>query len=72
MNIGIIGVGRLGLAYALVFEQKKFTVFASSYKKDYVDNLKLRKTDTPEPGVANMLSTAKNIQFTINNDFLVV
>jgi UDPglucose 6-dehydrogenase len=71
MNIGIIGVGRLGLAYALVFEQKKFTVFASSYKKDYVDNLKLRKTDTPEPGVANMLSTAKNIQFTIDNHEII-
>jgi nucleotide sugar dehydrogenase len=71
MNIGIIGVGRLGLAYALVFEQKKFTVFASSYKKDYVDNLKLRKTDTPEPGIADMLTTAKNIHFTIDNHEII-
>ena len=43
MNIGIIGVGRLGLAYALIFEQKNFTVFASSYKKDYVETLKSKK-----------------------------
>ena len=71
MNIGIIGVGRLGLAYALVFEQKKFTVFASSYKKDYVDNLKLRKTDTSEPGIEDMLTTAKNIHFTIDNHEII-
>ena len=71
MNIGIIGVGRLGLAYALVFEQKKFTVFASSYKKDYVDNLKLRKTDTPEPEIADMLAAAENINFTIDNHEII-
>ena len=67
MNIGVIGVGRLGLAYALVFEQQNFTVFASSYKKEYVDDLKLKKTSSIEPNIADMLSTSKNVHFTTDN-----
>ena len=39
MKIGIIGVGKLGLAFALMFEQHGFDVIASSYKTEYVDNL---------------------------------
>lgn len=71
MNIGIIGVGRLGLAYALVFEQKGFNVFASSYKQDYVENLQQKKIDTVEPGIADMLSSAKNIYFTVDNHEII-
>lgn len=71
MNIGIIGVGRLGLAYALVFEKNNFTVFASSYKQDYVENLKQKKIDSVEPGIAEMLSSSKNIYFTTDNHEII-
>lgn len=67
MNIGIIGVGKLGLPYALIFEQKGYNVFASSYKQDYVDNLKQKKIDTVEPGVEELLNSAKNLHFTVDN-----
>jgi nucleotide sugar dehydrogenase len=67
MNVGLIGVGRLGLAYALCFEEAGFNVIASSYKKDYVDALSLKKTDSVEPGIAEMLYKSKNIQFTTDN-----
>ena len=67
MNIGIIGVGRLGLAYGLVLEQKGFTVIASSYKKEYVDELKLKQTSSTEPGINQALSESKNIVFTTDN-----
>lgn len=67
MNIGLIGVGRLGLAYALLFEKAGFNVIASSYKKDYVDALTLKQTDSIEPGIAELLQESKNIEFTIDN-----
>jgi nucleotide sugar dehydrogenase len=67
MNIGIIGVGKLGLVYALAFEKNGATVYASSYKKEYVEQLQQRITDTLEPNVAELLSDAKNITFTIDN-----
>jgi UDPglucose 6-dehydrogenase len=67
MNIGIIGVGKLGLVYALVFERAGATVYASSYKQEYVENLQQRITDTIEPNVAEYLRDAKNITFTTDN-----
>lgn len=67
MNIGIIGVGKLGLVYALAFEKNGATVYASSYKQEYVEQLQLRATDTLEPNVAELLRDAKNITFTIDN-----
>ena len=70
MNIGLIGVGRLGLAYALLFEKAGFNVIASSYKKDYVDALTLKQTDSIEPGIAELLQESKNIKFTTDNRLL--
>lgn len=67
MNIGIIGVGKLGLAYALVLEENGFHVFASSYKQEYVENLTKKITDSREPGIAEKLNKSKNIEFTTDN-----
>lgn len=70
-NIGIIGVGKLGLPYALAFEHNGFNVVASSYKKDYVDNLNRKIYVSYEPEVAEMLNTARNIRFTIDNNDVI-
>lgn len=66
-KIGIIGVGKLGLAYALVFENAGWSVLASSYKAEYVEELKQKKTDSTEPRLAEMLINSKNIDFTVDN-----
>lgn len=66
-RIGIIGVGKLGLVYALTFEKAGYHVWASSYKQQYVESLQRRETDSTEPGVAEMLSNSKNIVFTMDN-----
>lgn len=66
-KIGIIGVGKLGLVYALSFEKNGCEVWASSYKKDYVGDLQAKRTDSVEPGVREMLNQSKNIFFTTNN-----
>jgi nucleotide sugar dehydrogenase len=70
MNIGVIGVGKLGLAYALVLEQKGFSVIASSYKADYVDQLKNKTINTPEPGINELLSNSQ-IDFTVDNHYVI-
>jgi hypothetical protein len=67
MNVGVLGVGKLGLAYALLFEQKGLNVVASSYKEDYVSALQARQTDQTEPGIKELLQQAKNIEFTVDN-----
>lgn len=68
MNIGILGVGKLGLVYALSFERRGLNVFASSYKQDYVESLQQKNTDgITEPGIAELLENSKNITFTIDN-----
>ena len=66
MNVGVIGVGRLGLAIALVFEKHGHSVAASSYKQEYVEALQKRHIETTEPGVKEMLANS-NIHFTTNN-----
>lgn len=71
MNIGIIGVGRLGLAYALAFEEVGFHAFASSYKQEYVEDLQKKITDSLEPGISEMLKNSKNIEFTVDNHTVI-
>lgn len=71
MNIGLIGVGRLGLAYALCLEEAGFSVVASSYKEDYVNALSRKQTDSTEPGIAEMLQLSKKIAFTTNNNQVI-
>jgi nucleotide sugar dehydrogenase len=66
-KIGIIGVGKLGLVYALTFEKAGYHVWASSYKQQYVESLQRRETDSTEPGVSEMLTNSKNIVFTVDN-----
>ena len=58
MNLGLIGVGKLGLAYALLFERCGYRVWASSYRDDYVANLKARRSNSLEPGVQALLVRA--------------
>lgn len=70
-KIGVIGVGKLGLPYALIFEQAGFEVCASSYRRDYVEALNARTLQTTEPGVAELLQRSKNIKFTTDNHLVI-
>jgi nucleotide sugar dehydrogenase len=70
-KIGIIGVGKLGLCYALTFERAGCEVWASSYKQDYIESLSQKTTDSVEPGVADMLAESKNIIFTLDNHAVI-
>lgn len=63
MKIGVIGVGRLGICFALLLDRAGYTVRASDIRSNYINNLSRRQIDTNEPGVADLLSTSK-IDFT--------
>jgi len=63
MKIGVIGVGRLGICFALLLDRAKHDVIASDIRANYVAGLNRRQITTTEPGVADMLSQS-NIKFT--------
>jgi len=70
MKVGLIGVGRCGLPIALNFEKKGLQVIASSYKQEYVENLKNKIANTTEPYVHELLQDSKII-FTTDNQRVI-
>ena len=67
MTIGVIGAGRLGLSFALLCEDAGFEVIASDASESYVKDLRDRTLVTYEPGIKELLASAKNITFTTSN-----
>jgi nucleotide sugar dehydrogenase len=61
MKIGVVGIGRLGICFALLLEQAGYSVLASDIRTNYVALLNQRKIQTNEPGVANMLAQSRNL-----------
>lgn len=66
-KIGIIGVGRLGICFALLLEKAGYTIVASDANKEYVDQLNKKQISTHEPGVSKLLAESVNIGFTTDN-----
>jgi UDPglucose 6-dehydrogenase len=64
MKIGVIGVGRLGICFALLLDCAGYTVKGSDIRTNYVAGLNQKKISTNEPGVADMLAQSKSISFT--------
>jgi len=63
MNIGVIGVGRLGICFALLLDRAGHAVMGSDIRSNYVAGLQRREIQTTEPGVADMLDSC-HIDFT--------
>ena len=64
MKIGVIGVGRLGICFALLLDRAGHDVMASDIRTNYVAALNRGEIQTQEPGVAELLAHKKSIQFT--------
>ena len=64
MKIGVIGVGRLGICFALLLDRAGHDVMASDIRTNYVAALNRGEIHTQEPGVAELLAHKKSIQFT--------
>ena len=71
MKIGVIGVGRLGICFALLLEKAGYTVLGSDLREDYVTNLKQKKIITNEPQVEALLANSKHIDFVVGNNEVI-
>jgi UDPglucose 6-dehydrogenase len=64
MKIGVIGVGRLGICFALLLEHAGHEVLGSDIRANYVAGLNRRQITTNEPLVAEMLAASHNFHVT--------
>ena len=63
-DIGVIGVGKLGLCMALGLEQAGYTVLCNDVNTDYLDLIKTKKLKSIEPGVTDALASSSNLRVT--------
>ena len=67
MKIGLIGAGRLGICLALLIEQEGYHVIASDVREDYIKDLQIKKINSTEPQVQELLEHSINLEFTTDN-----
>ena len=63
-NISVIGIGRLGLAWALVLEKAGYNVIGCDIREDYVQSINNKTFKTNEPNVMEYLNDAINFSAT--------
>lgn len=63
-KIAVIGVGKLGICFALNLERAGFEVWGVESNSDYLELLRNGKFDSDEPEVNNMLSQASGLHLT--------
>lgn len=72
MNIGVVGVGRLGICFALLLARSGHNVIGSDIRTNYVASLNRRQIHTNEPVVADMLANSgDNLSFTTDTRHLI-
>lgn len=71
MELGIIGVGKLGICLALLLEKAGFSVHVSDKNADYLNKIKNKKLNSDEPEVNSLLQSATKI-FTYQNNEEVI
>jgi nucleotide sugar dehydrogenase len=65
-NLTVIGIGRLGLCFALVLERKGFNVLGVDLNGPYVQRLNDKTFVSDEPSVTDFLRESKNFVATTN------
>jgi len=71
MKIGVIGIGKLGLSFSLLAENKGFEVIGSDFNQSYIDSLNNRTYKTDEPLIEEYLEVSRKIQFTTHNSEII-
>jgi nucleotide sugar dehydrogenase len=66
MNVTFVGIGRLGLCSALVFERNGFNVVGVDVNQSYINSLNNKSFTSHEPNVTSYLQTSKNFRATTN------
>lgn len=65
-NISVIGIGRLGLCFALTLEKAGYDVVGVDINKDYIDSINNKTLNSSEKDVNLYLSKSKNFKATDN------
>lgn len=65
-NLALIGVGRLGICTALVFEKSGYSVLGVDINESYVKQVNERTLESHEPGVTSQLKQTKNFRVTMS------
>jgi len=60
INIGIVGVGKLGICYAIILAKSGYKVFIYDINKIILDNIKNNIYNYNEPGLNNLISEFKS------------
>ena len=63
-NITVIGIGKLGLCFALSLEKNGFKVVGVDINEDYIRSLNEKTFVSDEPGVNTLILNSKNISIT--------
>jgi len=63
-KITVVGVGRMGLCFALALENAGFDVLGLDIVEDYVERLNSKKLNSSEPNVSEYLSKSNNFKAT--------
>ena len=64
MNISVIGIGKLGLGFALLLEKNGYSVMGVDIFDDYVLKLNNKNITFSEPGYDDLLKSCKNFKAT--------
>jgi len=67
-NITVIGVGKLGICFALQLEKVGFNIIGVDLNEEFVSNLNRKKIDSAEPNVDQYLKESKNFFATTDID----
>ena len=68
MNISVVGIGKLGLCFALTLEKAGYNVVGVDISQDYVDALNNKTYESYEPGVNDFLEESVNFIATTSLD----
>ena len=60
-KVTVIGIGRLGLSLALLFENKGLDVLGIDINQDYVDKLNKKMLKSSEPRIEELLKNSSNL-----------
>ena len=77
-SVSIIGIGKLGLCFALNLEKVGYVVDGYDINKEYLNELRNKTFISSEPGVTELLSNSKNLNLydnletVLNNNLIFV
>lgn len=64
MNISVIGIGKLGLGFALLLEKVGYNVLGVDINSEYIDKLNNKTISFSEPSYNELLESSKNFRAT--------